>query len=340
MLVIVAALLSHPDTVRAQGTACRECGIALVDARPLGVAEGFPVDQARLSVAVTLDGRFVTTGIGPPGTVAVFDPDGRYQAAVGRVGGGPGEYLGPTRVIRGLAGQLLVIDPDQGRITVLSPTLQLVRTIPMTRRVDRIAESPIGLVGENFEEPGLFRIPDRGGWTAFGQPEGTRPAAREMTVSSVGQLWTARTDQYVLERWNPDGSVGVVVSRPVPWFPGPPGPVDLASKPAPPAMAGLLADSAANLWVLIAETRQPFEPRVVTRSDGWREIDLDLWLSRRDTRIEVIDSRRGTVLAEGKHRCLIWPTGTFPLVYSVRDPLNDPVVVVRRLVLAAGGDRR
>ena len=184
------------------------------------------------------------------------------------------------------------------------------------------------------------RIPDRGGWTAFGQPEGTRPAAREMTVSSVGQLWTARTDQYVLERWNPDGSVGVVVSRPVPWFPGPPGPVDLASKPAPPAMAGLLADSAANLWVFIAETRQPFEPPVVTRSDGRREIDLDLWLSRRDTRIEVIDSRRGTVLAEGKHRGLIWPTGTFPLVYSVRDPLNDPVVVVRRLVLATGGDRR
>ena len=54
MLVMVAALLSHPDTVRAQGTACRECGIALVDARPLGVAEGFPVDQARLSVAASL----------------------------------------------------------------------------------------------------------------------------------------------------------------------------------------------------------------------------------------------------------------------------------------------
>jgi len=155
--------------------------------------------------------------------------------------------------------------------------------------------------------------------------------------AQLRELWTARADAYLLERWGPDGAVRQVVGREVPWFPGPPTTVDLRRKPSPPALSGLMVDSWPALWVFVVETRLPFQPPVVTRPDGGQEVDLDLWLSRRDTRIEVLDPRRGTVVAATTHRGLLWPTGVFPWVYSVRDPLDDPVVVVHRVAVFRSG---
>ncbi|MEX2283857.1 MAG: 6-bladed beta-propeller [Gemmatimonadota bacterium] len=60
--------------------------------------------------------------------VRFFGPDGRFSHAVGRAGGGPGEYINVHYLLRHNADSLIVIDYEGGRINILDPEGKWVRS--------------------------------------------------------------------------------------------------------------------------------------------------------------------------------------------------------------------
>lgn len=75
-------------------------------------------------------------------------PSGRLLGTIGRRGSGPGEYNLPYRLGISPAGDILVGDFSNQRVTLLAPTLQLRRVIARLTATDYELE-PIGLLDRN-----------------------------------------------------------------------------------------------------------------------------------------------------------------------------------------------
>jgi hypothetical protein len=79
-------------------------------------------------LAVGRDGTiYVADGIGP--RLRRYDPEGRFLGQIGRVGEGPGEYRRITGLALTPAGELAIFDTSLRRITLFSPSGELLRTL-------------------------------------------------------------------------------------------------------------------------------------------------------------------------------------------------------------------
>lgn len=84
-----------------------------------------------------------------------LDARGRLVRTVGRKGGGPGEYQNANGIVILPNGNLVINDPDNNRFTVLGPTGDFIKTVPMshTRSFGGTWDAwadPRGLVGEHI----------------------------------------------------------------------------------------------------------------------------------------------------------------------------------------------
>jgi len=126
--VLFPAALSAQEVVEIpDAPLCPTCEIVLDSVVVLDGRRGDYVGEP-LALGRLRDGRWLLSTLHAPERIAVFDPTGRIRRTVGREGEGPGEYrfirfirVGPDDTVR-------VYDADLGRLSILSPTLEFVRS--------------------------------------------------------------------------------------------------------------------------------------------------------------------------------------------------------------------
>ncbi len=156
--------------------------------RPLGAADAvIPRDFVRIfSVAERRDGRLVVVDRGDE-LVAVADFATRVVTPIGRVGGGPGEYRFPGRLIPTATDSLVLADDGNNRLSLLGPDLKFHRLVPRATPGLPTELSPrvVGARGEF-----LALIP---GWVLFGAglPNDSLPIVR-FTPGGSGRETLAR----------------------------------------------------------------------------------------------------------------------------------------------------
>jgi hypothetical protein len=168
--------------------------------------------------AVTRDshGRFYILQSSVAHEVLVFNQDGQFASAIERKGQGPGEYRGLSVVHLTDEDSLYLFDGGNTRLTVLSPSSEVVRTGLLTGLVERVAAMSDGtmVVNARINTPERIGLPlhvlahDGNVLRSFGAEEAVyRPDApwllmRSITPARANTVWAAHRTQYRLELWS------------------------------------------------------------------------------------------------------------------------------------------
>ena len=235
----------------------------------------------------------------------VFGPDGGVLGRIGREGSGPGEFGEASSVVLRDDGIVTVLDRRAGRIQTFDWTGKLLRGVRL-QGWNPTGVHTVQVDGALAVHTGNIRSPDQVGYPlhlvdldagtiieSFGSLTGELPLGGRIeqrtiapgpgrTVWSV-RLWTA----YEIELWE-SNTLLRTLRRNAMWFP----PVSIdevgghGQRPSP--TVGEIAADDSLLWVL-----------VYTADEHWAETDGFYRDPDRgfDTTVEVIDWRRGRVVA-------------------------------------------
>lgn len=221
----------------------------------VGAIEGPPEYQLdRVVDAVRLSTGGIAVANGGSQEIRIFTADGEFDRAIGRAGGGPGEFRRLGWVHALADDSLLAYDAGQRRVTVFSPGGHVVRSItlspdtagaPQPRGIGRLPDGGL-LVQATIGWPGppqtglmrsplrISRISDDGvPLNAVAELAGeelmTRvdqenrsfsvmrlPIFRSSQVAVAGaHVYVADTDRYEIRRHDPDGSLTRIIRRPI-----------------------------------------------------------------------------------------------------------------------------
>ena len=284
---------------------CREpCGLTLVPEREYGADSGEGMIEAETAVGrLDASGRaYVIAGWSTP-HVWVFDADGGLLSRIGRFGSGPGEFRDISSIVVTEDGVFSVLDRGRGAIMTFDWTGELLREVRTENWLPMGFET-LRLEGSLVLHVADIRTPAQVGYPvhvvdiesgaireSFGSRTGEYELGvrlRDLTIARGpdGSIWMApRSGSYQFELWESNTLVRVL-RRDVEWFPPDQmGGHGWEEKPGP----GLsyIASDDSLLWVFATTADERWAEAGATR-------DWDLF---RDTRIEVIDWRRGRVLA-------------------------------------------
>lgn len=243
--------------------------------------------------------------------VLMFDSAGLFLRSWGRDGNGPGEYHLATPPLRTAADSLFIFDISTRRLTVLSPEFKVVRTV-------NLQFAPRGVIA--LDDGGLLvnadiRTRERAGYPLhFATPDGIVTKSfgvgtanyrfdlpmenrRRLAADGAGSVWTARANQYLLERWDSGGSLAAQVRLDADWFPHWARPeTRLDSVPPVPAIVKIWVENE-NLWVVthIADSNWRPQANVPAAAEA-RRYDGTTYHRIWDTRIDVINMRSWKLL--------------------------------------------
>ena len=295
-------------TVLEPGSCTERCGMTLVPVAEFGESSGAGMIEGGGDIAVDRSGRLYMSMLGGD-HVLVFDADGTFLRRIGRRGEGPGELMS----IRAFAvvedGTFVILDSGRGVILKFDWTGQLLDEV----RPEGWAPigTGVGLVsmgGARAVYQAAFRRGDRAGYplhlinlasgeleASFGSETGEFDINRERALEVVHargpdeSIWMARNRAYWIELWERDNRLVLSMRRDIAWFPdalvdeegghGGPG-----SEPEP-FLYSVAADDSL-LWVMIHRS-----------DERWAEAEPDDYEMQVDTYIEVIDWKRGRVIA-------------------------------------------
>lgn len=287
------------------------------------VPDGRRVERIMALIARDVRGRYFTSD--GRGQLAVWDSSGRWRSSFGRRGGGPGEF--PTGALRAVPlpdGSVYVFD-NAFRWTRFDSTLTVARSVQGTFGLS-VRESLVYPGGRLLDATGgdtdgyAFHLTEPFRSTGAGRPAVVRrfglreqreralhrsEKARLVTTADTGSFWAgppkAAGRGYELQLWRLDGTLLRTLRREVPWYPAGgdrAAAVPTATTPPPYEIESIVALPDDLLAVAL----------LLPRAKGWdsriRPDSLErdqLW----DIRLEVLDTRSGTVLAS-----------IGPLVYS------------------------
>ncbi len=307
----------------------------------------------------TRGGDYVVRGMYSP-SLAVFDSSGRYRRTVGREGGAPGEYRGIASIANYRGDSLLVLDWGNSRFSVLDPSFSYVRggALPFTPALKTVSLGDGSFVhARHAQTPDrvgqpLQRLSPRGEWlSSFGSADGIyRPdipllLSRTLATADAGRIWSAAVTAYEISRIDvASGRVVQRLFRDVPWFPDWRRPGVVGSEPDRPPRPLLVAmreDAEGLLWVLVAvpDARWRTQVRRGQGAHGHAVADEQEYY---DTIIEVIDPRRGELLASRRVGEYIRQFVDDALVGTVVEDLRDGVPRLRvwRVELMGDSNKR
>ena len=242
--------------------------------------------------------------------IQVFAPDGTLLSAFGRLGEGPGEMSGSGGAITFVEDGVFVLT-DIGRRVIMKFDWEgrLLQEVRMSELMDGGYLIPWG--GTLAVHEANILTPERIGYplhlvdlatgeieASFGSLTGEYDMARERVHAVVpargpargpdGTVWMARNHAYWIELWSPDNQLHLSMRRDLEWFPDALDDLDghpLPTDPPEPGIMGISADDSL-MWVMVHRA-----------SEDWGEVDPRDFLERYDTHVEVIDWRRGQVIA-------------------------------------------
>ena len=298
---------------------CQEqCGITLVVEKEFGEDSGPGMIEAAAVLGwVDASRRLYVAGVSPVSHIWVFGPDGIFLRRIGRPGEGPGEFLHIQGAISTGDGIFSVLDMERAVIVTYDWTGTLLGETRMHGWV------PLGAQTIHYEGPlaihsADIRTADRVGYplhlfnletgeieASFGSRTGEYHLGAGLGTHVVARgpgraVWMARLSTYEIELWEPN-RVLQSMRRDVEWFPELPPKrreQDHGWEAEPtPGLIGMAADDSL-IWVLIDTPDKRWREAAATR-------DINLFV---DTRVEVIDWRRGRVIASDRfdERLFAW----------------------------------
>ena len=285
---------------------CRgSCGLTLVPEREYGEDSGDGMIEAEMASAwLDASGRAYLLGEGAP-HVWVFGADGGFLTRIGRRGSGPGEFEDIGSLVVTEDGVFSTLDRGRGTISTFDWTGQLLREVRtegwLPMGVETLPfEGSLVLHAADIQTPAQVGYPlhlvdlESGAIReSFGSLTGEHPSgwslAEKLIARGPGRsVWmTERYGAYEIELWE-SNTIVRALRRDVEWFPEiPPDRQSHGWEERPTPMLVHVASDDSLLWVLAHTADDRWSEAAATR-------DWDRFL---DTRIEVIDWRRGRVLA-------------------------------------------
>ena len=260
------------------------------------------------------NGHFLVANDQQAGEIELYNSAGGYERTISRRGSGPGEYQ--------YVKELFLISPDSigvsdialGRVTVLNPDLDAVRTWPQTfRHRDFIQLSSQRYLANaqvrSRDRVGLpLHIVDEGGEilrsfgtdTAIYRSDLTSINSRPITIDAEGMIWAGYAGQYVIDRYSPTGERLLRLVRNTdffePWVASTP--VDKANPP-PPQLSALRVDKGL-IWTLVNVPNPRYHEFLSSGADGKVIFEPSDYYRFYHSVLEVIDPITGIVKAS-KH---------------------------------------
>ena len=282
----------------------RSCGLTLVPEREYGADSGEGMIEAEMAIGrLDASGRaYVIAGWSTP-HVWVFGADGSLLSRIGRLGSGPGEFGDIGSIVVTEDGVFSVLDRGRGTIMTFDWTGELLREVRtenwLPLGIETVPlEGSLVLHGADIQTPAQVGYPihvvdlesgkiQESFGSLTGEYElGTRLGPRTIARGPDRFVWMAPVwGSYRIELWESNTPVRIL-RRDVAWFPPDQmGGHGWEDRPVPRVKE--IASDDSLLWVFATTADERWAEAGATR-------DWDLF---RDTRIEVIDWRRGRVLA-------------------------------------------
>lgn len=252
--------------------------------------------------------------------VLVFDRyTGTFLERIGQRGEGPGEMLAISSMAMVGDGVFVVVDRGRGVLMRLDWTGRLLEEARLRSWIPKgLGLVPIGGALAFYE--GDIRTADQVGYplhlvnmekgelvTSFGSLTGEFDPGRERNLmlniarGPDDTVWAARVYAYWIERWQADNRILLSMRRDLPWFPD--ALVDrtdlhrvpMREREPEPALVGLAADDSL-LWVMIQRS-----------DEKWQDASEYEDRARLDTFVEVLDWKRGRVIASQRFDAVYYP---------------------------------
>lgn len=134
MLAVLSTVMLSAAMVPASGQSvpCTNCLVTTHVVRlELDVDGSQVVTTAIPEVVRTARGEYLVGPVNRDQQLALYSPSGQFVRTIGRAGRGPGEFHSIARVARGAGDSVLVYDAATRRLSILSPSLQFVRSVSL-----------------------------------------------------------------------------------------------------------------------------------------------------------------------------------------------------------------
>ena len=344
LTMFTGGLSAQPVTVISSTVTCGTCRIELVNRVTLG-SPSDTISPTDFQTGVVRDsrGRYYIVPVDGLTSIAVYDSTGRFLRTIGRNGSGPGEYgyLINAEIIAG--DSILALDAGNRRLTVLSPSYTVVRSLTLRGTFTRAFPLPAGQLlvngNVNTQQAAGYPVhvlgPDGAVLRSFGDAnprvyrERDQFNIRWVERSNEGDLWLAHVDRYEIERWSIDGRLLRTYRRDASWFP----PRDYSTRrapeaPPPPMVRAVWQDVAGRVWTI---SRVPSaEWKAPARVGSSREQPVppfEVEDRNSDAIVEVFDPSSGALLASRRFPHYLLGNVGLGAVYALRATDNGDLRV-------------
>jgi hypothetical protein len=295
-----SSTLAAQERVQVKQVDCPECRIRLTRVAVIAGKEPYTPHRTA-SVVKTRDG-YACAPLDVPYVIGVFDAQGRFLKTVGAAGGGPGEFAFISGLSVGLADTLLVQDAGNGRISILGPSYNFVRTLPITGFIKDIRQlSATEYVARArisaFRQP-LHKIDSEGVVTqSFGPSSrfsGLSAEDRQIAVAPNGRIYAVRMRRYEIEEYDTSGKLIRILERRTHWF---------GNRVGPGATIwdfDVLPDGKLALVIEVPRSNLPMPRKRNAAKPHSGFLGTDELLSQSTYLIELIDPETATLVASAK----------------------------------------
>lgn len=287
----------------AASSICPPCDIDIDEPITLGSLD----DEVGLHVAVshrplvTGDGHLLA--IGEHGrSIVEYDDTGGFVRSIGRTGQGPGELSEVVEI--GLHGDSLVVfDPANARLTLLTRSGDYLRSFPISMRPLRVKPAGTGrflVSAHRYAASALADVVDlaREEIVPFGPAitpvEGRPSMGQRIIAAGSGRFWAARPDRYEVEARDSGGRLLHTIDREVEWFPDRDveGAVDFREVLPNPWVQDLHVDEEGRLWTMVRTADPAYRPSGESLSDLESDRVYDTIVEVFEPSGELLSSRR------------------------------------------------
>lgn len=339
----VIASASQDRTVLRGEPSCPTCQVSLREVVTLGDSQGPGLIETTISqLHKDPRDRYYVTSTGVD-AVVVFDSAGQSLGRLGREGSGPGEFRRITAFAVGKKDSLHVFDEQLSRLTVFSHDHELLAAHSLTFRPNLFDAA---LVGEQVVLNAEVRTPEAAGYPlqllgpagelrrSFGSETGlyrsdlAYRSRRALSAAADGGVWAGYLNQYVIERWTLSGVLEQIIERRVEWFEPYWQTDERADQPRRPFITGIVDDHEGLLWVLVAvpglRWQEAVEPSPGNDPRFFTITDYNVYLN---TVVEVIDLKRGRLVASGRVPRLLWGFVGDHMVYGFSEDTDGNLTI-------------